>query len=273
METTVKAPQIVEGDRALQLEKCINCSDTVTGRYCAGCGQRQGVKRITFRGLLEEFWYHWIGFDNQFGRTLIQLTIRPGRVVQAYLNGNRVAYIGPLGYYFVVSALVILSFSVIGIEHKAFLEASGSMFSVAPSSEKEAIFQEQYMNLISSAFRFLVILFIPFYAAVSILMFRKEKLNYWEHGILFLYSSAHMFWLTLLQAVVYKVSGEMFNITALLLALAYYGFFFQQVFPQRNKAVVSLKGAGAYIFGSILAVLTLIIIGVILMVAYKIMIK
>ncbi|WP_224996475.1 DUF3667 domain-containing protein [Cesiribacter sp. SM1] len=75
----------------------------VEGKYCSTAGNIKGVSKITRRSHSDEISSRWLGFDNQFGRTFLGLTLMPGEVAHAYLGGNRVSYLRPLRYYFIIS--------------------------------------------------------------------------------------------------------------------------------------------------------------------------
>jgi Protein of unknown function (DUF3667) len=90
------------------MNQCINCHAETTGKFCSNCGQRMTVKRITFREGWNDFWARIYGFDGMFPNTLRDLTVRPGKASQLVIDGNRVKYYGPVGYFFLMITLLCL---------------------------------------------------------------------------------------------------------------------------------------------------------------------
>jgi hypothetical protein len=106
---------------------CINCSSEVTSIFCPTCGQRQTVKRLSVKEGWNDFWARVYGFDGMFPRTLRDLTIRPGEVSRKYIKGNRVAYYGPVGYFFLMVTLMYIVASVLNIDLVEFMKSAGDM--------------------------------------------------------------------------------------------------------------------------------------------------
>jgi len=98
------------------MKTCINCGETSDRYFCAECGQKLEVRKVTWRSIADEVSAHWLGFNNQFFRVVRHLTTRPDKVITSYLSGNRVQYIGPLGYLVIMSAFYILAFDYLGID-------------------------------------------------------------------------------------------------------------------------------------------------------------
>jgi hypothetical protein len=234
-----------------QIVPCINCGVPVEGKYCSSCGQRKAVSKITWRSLGQEFTAKWLGFDNQLGRTFLDLTIKPGKVIHAYLGGNRVTYLGPLGYYFIVSALVLLGMSLLEVSIEDFMKTSSSDFSTTaeqPSGRVAAV-QQQVFHYMSSLFRFMVILFVPFFAYAASLFFRRKGFSFLEHAVMLMYSSAHLFFISLFQAIIFKIMGETYTSFSAGLSLLYYGCFYSSAMGAKFSFKNFFKGIGVVAVG------------------------
>lgn len=240
---------------------CINCGHPARQNYCESCGQRTSITRISWKGLLQELSAKWLGFDNQFCRTLWHLSIKPGVLIKSYLAGNRVTYLGPLSYYIVVTALVFLGLALLGISVEEFMQStSSSLVDTEVSQGRALAFQQEVLHVMSSALRFMIILFVPFFAWVAQRMYRKSGLNFLEFCVLLIYSSAHLFWLTLLQALLYGFTGQTFSTASIIISLLYYGFFYQDVL-EKNKSVRGfIKGMFTYVLGFMLLVTAMMLV-------------
>ncbi len=248
-------------------ESCVNCGEVVQGKFCSSCGQRMLVKRISWKSLIQEFTAKWLGFDNQFWRTFLNLTVQPGKLMRSYLAGNRITYLGPLGYYFIVTALVFLGFAMLEISIEEFMvNSSSNLGPTNPQNSKALKFQQEMLHYMSSALRFMVILFVPFFAWAAKLLYRKKGLNFLEFCILLLYSSAHMFWLTLLQGIMYKITGQVYAAASVFISILYYGFFYQDVLEQKKSVVGFFKGVLAYILGFLVMMSAMMVVMIILIV-------
>ena len=67
------------------------------------------------------------GFDGMFPPTLRDITIRPCVASRKYIEGNRVAYYGPVGYFFLMVTLIYIVASLFNIDLVEFMKsASGT---------------------------------------------------------------------------------------------------------------------------------------------------
>lgn len=74
---------------------CRNCDASLTGAYCAACGQPARL-HDTVAGLFHEFAHGVAHFDGRLWRTLPLLALDPGRLSREWIAGRRARYIAPL---------------------------------------------------------------------------------------------------------------------------------------------------------------------------------
>lgn len=129
---------------------CTNCGQEAIEKFCPNCGQRTNVKRITFREGWFDFWSRVYGFDGMFPRTLRDLTIRPGKAARDYINGNRVKYYGPVGYFFLMITLFLVLAGMLDIDVRVFLSQNQGMIVEQPPPGSN---QEQFNRIILVSFR------------------------------------------------------------------------------------------------------------------------
>jgi hypothetical protein len=87
---------------------CANCGATLSGKYCAHCGQHAHIHRSLFH-MVEELLHGIFHFDTKTWRTIPMLIFKPGRLTRNYVDGHRVRYVSPLALFLF---MVFLSFFV-----------------------------------------------------------------------------------------------------------------------------------------------------------------
>ncbi len=87
---------------------CLNCGSTLSGQYCGNCGQRAGTRLISIWQLLREAFGDLLELDSRLWRTLIPLTVRPGKLTREYLEGRRARFMPPFRTYLVLSIVFFL---------------------------------------------------------------------------------------------------------------------------------------------------------------------
>ncbi|MEQ1584801.1 MAG: DUF3667 domain-containing protein [Cyclobacteriaceae bacterium] len=248
---------------------CINCGDRITGNYCLSCGQRANVKRITFREGWNDFWARIYGFDGMFPRTLRDLTIRPGTATRRYLHGNRVAYYGPVGYFFLMITLLYLVASLLEISIVDFLKnSSSSNFQPEPKQGSgQAKLMQSTFELVSDNLKLVSFIVIPIQAFCSrFLFFRKSGLNFTEHTVLPFYGLGHLYWLSIVSLVVYAIFGNFLpNWIQVVVAILYFSYAYSDLFQNQSRLRAMAKGFGVYIstqllFGLLVAVLVILLV-------------
>jgi uncharacterized protein DUF3667 len=152
---------------------CQNCNETITGNFCANCGQKTSVQRYSFKrfivhDLIHGFW----NVDNGIFFTIKELFTRPGHSIREFINGKRV------GYFSFATLLVI----ILGVSHFVGEYSQVKLSDLMPESSKETMnvleeFTKKYPKIT-------LLLTIPFYSVFSFLWFRKSKLNLTEHFVL-----------------------------------------------------------------------------------------
>jgi hypothetical protein len=251
---------------------CINCGQCVTGNFCANCGQRTNVKRITFREGWNDFWARIYGFDGMFPNTLRDLTIRPGKAVRIFISGNRAKYYGPVGYFFLMVTLLILILDLSGIELSMFLKnVSNSSFrpEIKPGSGQEKFYQV-IIQFMSDNYKLVAVVMIPFQAfCARFIFFRRSGLNYLEHTVLPFYVQGHFQWISILSVLSYKFTG--YFASSLLTSSVQTLFFcyaYSNFIDYQPKWKSFLKGLGIYYLTLVVFIFIVMIMLAILITVY-----
>jgi len=99
-----KRAPLVEGHSAL----CLNCGASLSGLFCASCGQRDLPPYPSVRELAVDAVSEFSGWDGRLASTLRALIQRPGKLTHEFLEGRRVRYISPLRLYLMASLVYFL---------------------------------------------------------------------------------------------------------------------------------------------------------------------
>jgi Protein of unknown function (DUF3667) len=82
---------------------CLNCGATLTGAYCARCGQKAARPNLTLGAFLRETTQELTNWDGKVPATLRTLFLRPGRLTIDFLAGRRARWLTPLRVYLICS--------------------------------------------------------------------------------------------------------------------------------------------------------------------------
>ena len=193
--------------------KCLNCNFMLNedNKFCPQCGQNTSVKRLSSHTVAHDAIHSLTHADKGFLHLLVYLPIRPGTIARRYVNGERKKYFNPF------------TFLIITIGITAFFSANFNL--LAPSTSDlgnpVSIFMSKHINLI-------IFLTVPIIGFCTVLLFRKEKINFAESLILSCYTSGirSVFFVVLVTPLIIFFREFYIVITSLyLLAFAiYYAF-------------------------------------------------
>lgn len=247
----------------------------LNGNYCHNCGQRKSVKRISVRSLIEDFSSKWIGWDNKFLRTIKGLTINPGLVVRKYIDGNRVSFVGPLGYTLLTTAIMIFGYNIFEINISDLMKSSQEAINGGtPQSEVTMEVTQSLNDLMANNFRYMVMIMIPFISLAGVMFYSggKRKINYLEQMVLFFYLAGHAIWFNILTIPLLKIFGAS-NFWILSILSYSYTIFGIYTFHESKGFKGILKAFFCYLVGFTLYFIGITIIGIIYMVFFTDMIE
>ncbi len=92
------------------VDQCLNCGAALTGKYCAGCGQKKVDRRdLSVRRFFGHLFNELTDLQsNKILRTFGALLFKPGLLTSEYLAGKKGFHIGPVRLYLTFSALYFL---------------------------------------------------------------------------------------------------------------------------------------------------------------------
>jgi hypothetical protein len=97
-----------------QARTCLNCGASLTGPYCAACGQPDSETNITLRGMVAELAGDVLNWDSRFLTSVRQLLLKPGFLTTEYLAGRRARHAPPFRLFLLGSVLFLAAVGVTG---------------------------------------------------------------------------------------------------------------------------------------------------------------
>jgi hypothetical protein len=206
------------------------------------------VNRLTWKSIFSELQKRLFGFDNNFIRTVTDLTIHPKRVITASIEGVRVKYLGPIGYYFLLVTIYLLTVSAFNIDLSQLSSQFNESLNPEMSQEQRDI-SIKVNNFISENFRIISFLMIPFYVAGLKIMFRKKGYNFLETSVITFYGQAHPIWFSIIFLLVNKYTGSSVSIFLMSIVSYLYTILVATFFYQGNKVWNFIKATIGMILG------------------------
>ncbi len=171
------------------LNICGRCSAPMITPYCAHCGQKR-AERLTVARPLKDLAQHVFSLDSVLGKTLFDLTRKPGFAIRRYIAGDRDSYLNPAKYAFLAATVYALTITVLGVD-------------VRPVQ-----FQDQdpralaSMRLVLGLVGYLIFVYMVPVAVVMRRCFRSSGFNFAETYVALLFFSGHyMFVLAMAAAL------------------------------------------------------------------------
>lgn len=214
--------------------------------------------------MLSDFQTHILGFDGMFPRTIKDVTIHPGKSAKKFIDGNRVLYYGPVGYFFLMIALMLLIMGMLDVDVVEFIRSAGQV-SVAQTTKPGsgmAKFMESTLHFVSENLKLISFAVIPLQAfSLKYVFFRKSGYNFLEHTVMPFYVQGHVYWISIVSVIYYKFTGTFFP-TAIsgILAVMFFCYGCADFFHYQSKVKGFLKGLGVYLFSQFLFVIIIIIV-------------
>ncbi len=160
------------------MNNCLNCEKELTDKFCSGCGQKADTHRISLKNFIfHDLLHGTFHIDKGIIFTAKQALINPGKAALEYIAGKRKRYYN-------VFLLILLTIGVM-----LFTRHIDELFT---TQTKDVIPDKVYLNdaskkldeIFSEKSKMILLLFIPFAAINSFVLFRKKKLNLSEHFII-----------------------------------------------------------------------------------------
>lgn len=252
---------------------CKNCNKALkdTQKFCDECGAKVIKNRLTPKVLAAQVNEQFLSIDNKFLQTFIALTVKPDKVIDGFINGQRKTYINVVTYYAV--SLTILGFQMFILKNffPDFLESQDTIFNesfkMSGNGNKNPF--ENLPDLFNNYQGVFFSIFMPFIAVGTWLVYiDKRKYNYTEHLVINLYLTAQTiyfsFFIFILMAV-FGIKDYLFATIIITLPLILYGAYVFKKLYNSKFINAFIKYCAAYIiymivFSIIMFLITIVIV-------------
>ncbi|UIR56394.1 DUF3667 domain-containing protein [Sphingobacterium sp. SRCM116780] len=155
---------------------CKNCTQHFKGNFCNTCGQSADTHEINTHFLWHDIQHGLLHFDNGIFYTIKQLFTRPGHTIREFIDGKRIRHFKPLSLVIILATIYGLLIHNFNVEFVPELQRS--------RSAQEINFYEEIKDWISGHYSWATLIFLPFYAFGSFVVYKKQHRNFIEHLVL-----------------------------------------------------------------------------------------
>lgn len=206
---------------------CLNCNTKTENNFCSICGQKTSTHRFSLKHFFVHDMIHGIfHLDKGFLFTLKELFTRPGHSIREYVQGKRVKHFNAF------TALII----IIGLGYFLGDYIRDQTIDIA-LKDKE---YEGFYRVAKDYIKIIALVWVPFYAFASFVIFIKSKQNYSENLVLNMYMVVGIFFIEFIFfiAIFPFTVGYNYEIATAFLTLikwVFYFWFFYQYFSTFYK--------------------------------------
>lgn len=244
---------------------CKNCETALQpeASFCYECGGKVIRNRLTLKNLMIHLGETFFNFDNKLLLTFIDLFKKPETVIGGYINGVRNRHVSPINY---LGLSITFGGLYLIVLNKYFPNALSGMYSGGTGGQE--IIMNNTLSIIQNYYSLINILFIPFYALISRLVFINRKdFNYTEHVVMSMYIMAHVSLLTSFTSIVLlalKLPADLLSTGSLLFQMAFFAYCYKQLYKLSIGGIIlrSLFFLGILLAFLLISIITGIIIGI-----------
>jgi len=220
--------------------------------------------RLTMRLVLREVAERFFDVDKGWLRTVRELTLGPGAMIQRYVQGHRKVYANPFAYLVVGTAVSIMVQRAVGFQERMIATTSGNTV----YSPLQMEFVNRFSELFSQNALYVSLGILVPLALLVRLFFRRSGYNLAECFVFALYSIGHLALLGLVLIPLYMLlpqSAVIQGIVGLTVAVIY-TVYVAQGFFSGSFVSVAIKASVAYVT----AFLIFFVVMMVLVLAYVI---
>jgi hypothetical protein len=174
----------------MNCKKC-NAQNEGNQNYCGYCGTTIQVKRLEWKFIFEEI-QQVFNFEKGILFTIREMSIRPGKAVREFLDGDRQRLVKPIFFLFATSVVYSLIIEWFNIE-------------LYPEKKIEIQQFNSGLKWISSNLGYMNIFLCFIYSFWSSLLFPKQNYNFIERFIFFCYSSGMVMLLIAINSLAHGI--------------------------------------------------------------------
>lgn len=230
---------------------CPNCGAEVNSRFCGQCGAKYGKKELDLKSLFQVVFETITNWEQKMVRTLEVLAKDPGKIVRAFIGGERRKHYHPvkfLLFWASVNLFIALNLKVSFGEMDASLSITEQQFNA---------FIQNYISLIYAAA-------VPIMALGPFLIFRKLEPKFVHYNVMLCYIVGAGLLINIpsyLMVALWRETEVVRNIIGPLFPIVFASYFYQSYFKTKLwKAIVSGVFTAIFLFLASFLILTILFI-------------
>ena len=177
--------------------------------------------------LLKEIPQRLFNDDQGFLRTFIDMSVRPGKVSQAYIDGKRRRYLNPFSYYLVAAAAQLIALFIVSERLAKALaanvtDAKAEELRAAGITDPYTFVAERYEFLIQNAYTWLGLVTLVLPSTLMLWLFLRKRANFAEVAVFCLFTQSHVILVSgLMNPITTSVSLTLHSVLAIVLYFSY----------------------------------------------------
>ena len=229
----------------LQHSTCNNCGQKTAGPYCANCGQRSSVHKVTFRETFDDLADQLFSLSAPLSLTIKMLVVNPGQLFREYLSGKRKKYYKPISF-FLLTTLIFL-FLRWAIDFSSMGQAIGDPNTI-PGIDSELLTQARVF-MVENINNLLFIFVFALALMLKLFFYKKYMLS--EYLAVAFYLAGFYSIIGTINSFYIKYINPNVQYLAMLFMLVYFVYAMVSFFQDR-KFVVAIKSVFIYFFSYLL---------------------
>lgn len=232
-------------------DHCRNCNAPLTQgqAFCAHCGQKAVINRLTVREIVRDFLHELVHVDRSALSLVRMLLVRPGYVAREYVDGRRKRYFGPFAFLVVIVGIAAAAIALSGLVMTGSKTMPIGGSPTPTDAARNAAAFSAVANFLQRHVNATILLETPLLAAFNRLLFRKDGTNFAEQLVLASYTCGMRSLSTTVIVIpcvfICRLTGTdpaYIYITAVLVWFAYFGLAAHQFCPDHGLTA-GIKGA------------------------------
>lgn len=221
---------------------CLNCGTANESKFCSECGQSKNTHRLTVRHILHEIVHYFTHADKGIIFLIKELFIRPGTVINEYIEGKRKKYFNPFTYLILCST--ISAYIYWKLQYYTSMNVPEAQQNNPPEMQKLLM---QTSELMEKYGKIITIFMLPLLASLSKLFYFKKKHNFAEHltiqAFILAQTGIMNIFITLTSYYIFPNSYFQFNMIFQVAFLIYMSFVFSKLYEE-NFLLSIVKSLG-----------------------------
>lgn len=156
--------------------QCLNCNTENDSKFCKECGQSMSTHRLSVGHIAEEIFHYFTHADKGLYFIIKELFIRPGVVIEEYIEGKRKKYFNPFTFLLLCSSISAYLYWKLDYFGNTTIKQEANQ---TPTEINHLLIQTS--RLMEKYGKIITILMIPLLAGIGKLFYYKSNKNYAEH--------------------------------------------------------------------------------------------